>query len=138
MAKYRICLKIFLWNNFVKKLIDSYNGNEAFDTHTAFIGFLQEAMDGENFIERLDSSFGAICKVTNKRKTLRSRLRDPARYLSTYLGSVFETFIVAPCASSGIISDYEPRVGSNKEEDIWGSLAGLYAFKPLQIENIWE
>lgn len=106
------------WGNSIKKLIDSYNGNEAFgtDTHTAFIGFLQEAMDGYNFIERLDQSFGAIWKATSKRKTLRSKLRDPARYLSTYLGTVFEIFIVAPCASLGILSDYEPNVGSNKAE----------------------
>lgn len=106
------------WENSVKNLIDGYNGNEAFgtDTHTAFIGFLQEDMDESNFIKRLDQSFGAIWKATRKRKTLCSKLRDPARHLSTYLGTVFEIFIVAPCASSGILSDYEPKVGSNKAE----------------------
>lgn len=106
------------WGNSVKSLISSYNGNEAFetDTHTAFIGFLQEAMDGGNFIERLDESFGAIWEATTKRKTLRSKLRDPARHLSTYLGTVFEIFTVAPCASSGFLFEYEPKVGNNKAE----------------------
>jgi len=106
------------WENSVRNLINHYNGDEAFgtDTHTAFIGFLQETMDGRNFINRLDESFGAIWKATSKRKTLRSKLRDPARHLSTYLGTIFEIFIVAPCACSGILRDYEPRAGRSKAE----------------------
>lgn len=106
------------WESYVKSLIYSYNGNEAFgtDTHTVFIGFLQEAMDGRNFISRLDKSFEAIWGVTSKRTTLRNKLKDPARHLSAYLGTVFEIFIIAPCARSGILLEYEPKVGSNKAE----------------------
>jgi hypothetical protein len=117
-AKYLKNIFDAKWENAVKKIIADYDGNEAFgtDTYTAFIGFLQESMDERDFIKRLDEDFGVIFEATKKRKTLKNKLEDSARPLAAYLGSVFETFIVAPCARAGFIIEYEPRVGNNKAE----------------------
>jgi len=106
------------WEDDVKKLIDTYNGNDAFstDTHTAFISFLQEFMDEKDFIKRLDEDFEVIFKATKKRKALKNKLKDSARPLTAYLGTVFEIFIVAPCARAGLIIEYEPKIGNNKAE----------------------
>ena len=110
------------WIAEVQHLIDIYDGVDSFgtDTHTAFIGFLQEMREGANLLSRLDTAYGAIARVAGQRrvKTLRKKLRDMSRPLTDYLGTVFEILVLGPCAAAGWLKEYEPKVGARYAEGL--------------------
>lgn len=101
------------WFSDVDAIIERYNGEEAFrtDTHTAFIGFVQ---DGSELLQRFDLAYGAILKSIGKNRIsrLRMKLRDFARPLSDYLGTVFEVLVLGPCAKAGYLKEIEPPAGA--------------------------
>ena len=110
------------WIADVHRLIDVYDGVESFgtDTHTAFIGFLQEMREGGDLLSRLDTAYGAIAQVAGRQhvKTLRKKLRDISRPLTDYLGTVFEILVLGPCAEAGWLKEYEPKVGTAHAEGL--------------------
>jgi hypothetical protein len=110
------------WVEEVRQLIAAYDGVDSFgtDTHTAFIGFLQEMREGGDLLAHLDAAFGAIAQVAGRQrvKTLKKKLRDISRPLPNYLGTVFELLVVGPCAAAGWLKEYEPKVGTRYAEGL--------------------
>jgi len=110
------------WTSEVHRLIDIYDGVDSFgtDTHTAFIGFLQEMREGGDLLTRLDAAYGAIAQVAGRQrvKTLRKKHQDISRPLTDYLGTVFEILILGPCAQIGWLKEYEPKVGTRHAEGL--------------------
>lgn len=107
------------WFGEVDGIIERYTGEEAFgtDTHTAFIGFIQE---GSDLLQRLDSAYGEILRSIgqNRITRLRTKLQDFARPLTDYLGTVFEVLILGPCAKMGYLKEIEPKRGSNHADGL--------------------
>ena len=103
------------WFQNVNQLIDLYDGDGSFgtDTHTAFIGFIQEVNEGGNLIKRLDEAFGAIAKAIGQQRirSLRDKMRDVSCPLKDYLGTVYEILILGPWAQKRILVEYEPKIG---------------------------
>lgn len=108
------------WFKQVNQLIDAYEGDGAFgtDTHTAFIGFIQETDEGGDLIKRLDEAFEAIFDVIGQQRirSLRDKLRDVSRSLKDYLGTVYEILILGHFALKGQLVEYEPKVGQHRAE----------------------
>jgi len=110
-------------DNLAQKLkweISGYSGEEPFKTnaHAVFIGFLHEEGSGRDFIGALDECFGAIKAVIGTQRIwrLENQLRNLARPLDQYWGTVFSTIIVGRCAQHGLLNapqDYEPEVGNS-------------------------
>ncbi len=110
------------WFTEVHRLIDVYDGVDSFgtDTHTAFIGFLQEMREGGDLLSRLDTAYKAIAQVAGRQriKTLKKKLEDFSRPLTDYLGTVFEILVLGPCAEAGWLKEYEPKVGRRHAEGL--------------------
>ncbi len=109
------------WFREVDGIIERYTGEEAFgtDTHTAFIGFIQE---GSDLLQHLDSAYGEILRSIsigqNRITRLRAKLQDFARPLTDYLGTVFEVLILGPCAKMDYLKEIEPKRGSNHADGL--------------------
>ena len=108
------------WFQKIDKLINEYDGDGSFgtDTHTAFIGFIQENLEGGDLIKRLDEGFGAITNAIGQQRirSFRKKMRDVSHPLEDYLGTVYEINILGPFALKGQLVEYEPTIGQNHAE----------------------
>ncbi len=103
------------WKKEVAELISKYDGLKGFgtDSHTIFIGFIQEERREYNFLEKIDLYISKIYQITHRKAILLSKIKKLRAHLSNYLGTAFELMVVGPWVLKGYVEDYEPIIPSS-------------------------
>jgi hypothetical protein len=87
------------------------------ETHTAFIGYLHDALldpKRPNLLQEVDEALDLISETA--RRALSDKLRMVSRGTDDYVSAVFETLVVQRFTARGLLVEYEPTIGSGRPE----------------------
>lgn len=86
-------------------------------THTAFIGYLHDALldpERPNLLKEVDEALDRISDTA--RRALSDKLRMVSRGTDDYVSAVFETLVVQRFVVHGLMVEYEPIIASGRPE----------------------
>jgi hypothetical protein len=107
------------WFEEVNALILKAKGEPSLklETHTAFIGYLHDALldpERPNLLKEVDEALDRISETA--RRALTDKLRMVSRATADYVSVVFETLVVQRFVARGLLVEYEPIIKSGRPE----------------------
>jgi hypothetical protein len=107
------------WFNEVKEVIVKARGEPSLklETHTAFIGYLHDALldpERHNLLKEVDGALDLISETA--RRALSDKLRMVSRGTDDYVSAVFEALVVQKFVVRGLLVQYEPILASGKPD----------------------
>jgi len=107
------------WFDEVEALIVKARGEPSLklETHTAFIGYLHDALldpERHNLLKEVDEALDLISETA--RRALSEKLRMVSRGTDDYVSAVFEALVVQKFVARGLLVQYEPILDSGKPE----------------------